>query len=279
MEKLDNTKTQIGTALGWVQKRLNLLLAAGIVVLLLLLLHNCDQNRTLESKLLRANQNQKALLDTVKIVKNKAGELQAERMTFIASKEELKQLSASLFEETKKQRGEVLQLTSANAEITNRLKGLQTSVTVDTEYVYVNNGNEWPKKYRLNWSYDTTYSIGNYSKFAGFSRVSLLNDSTLLPGLTDITENTQGFALVTGLLKEGDDYRIFVKSNHPGFVVNAMEGAIIPGKNNPLFGKPQKWGLGVSVGPNFSWGYGIGGKGLFVGIGATFGLNYNMIKF
>lgn len=278
MEKLDNAKNQLGTALEWVQKRLNILLVACVVVLLLLLLQNCDQNNRLESKLRRANQNQKALLDTIRFVKNRGGEIQAERMALIASKKELKEISELLSKEVKKQRGVVLQLTATNAEITGRLKGLQTIVTVDTEYVYINS-NEWPKKYRLNWSYDTTYSIGNYSRLSGFSRVSLLNDSTLIPGSTDISENTQGFSLITGLRKEGDDYHIFVKSDHPGFVVNAVEGAIIPGKNNPLFGKPQKWGLGVSVGPNFSWGYGIGGKGLFVGVGATFGLNYNMIKF
>jgi hypothetical protein len=268
-----------------VSKYLNLILSGAVIVLLLLFLKTCSSNANLKSEVARGEQNQKALLDTVRVTKNRAGELQSEKMTLIATEKELRELNKDLAGEIKKQKGKVLQLTQTNAELRTTIAGLKTELEEETltdnvlQRITIASGPIWPKTYRLKWAYDTTYSEGNYTKLAGFSRVSILNDSTIVPGLTDITENAQGFKLVTGLRKEGDDYHIFVKSDHPGFTVSNIEGAIIPGKNNPLFGKPKKWGLGVAVGPNFSYGYGVGGPGLFVGVGATFGLTYNIIKF
>jgi hypothetical protein len=263
----------------WISRNLNLVMFIAIIVLILLLLQKCNGNAHLKQAVANGKQNQKALLDSLRQVKNRAGELQAEKLTLIATAKELELLNKGLYDEVKKQKGTVIQLTASNAELRSTIRGLQTNLEPETTYVYLGETPRWPKKYRLNWSYDSTYSAGNYTKLSGFSRISLLNDSTLLPGLTDITENTQGFKLITGLRKEGDDYQIFVKSDHPGFNVSNIEGAIIPGKNNPLFDQPKKWGLGVTVGPNFSYGYGIGGQGLFVGVGATFGIHYNIIKF
>jgi hypothetical protein len=243
----------------------------------------CSGNENLKAEIKRGQQNQKALLDTLRIEKNRAGELQAEKLTLVASEKELKSLNGSLYAEIQKQKGQVTQLTQANVELSTTITGLQTELEeerndIDTHTVYVD-GATWPKSYRLKWSFDSTYSAGNYTKLSGFSRIRVLNDSTIVPGLTDITENVQGFKFTTGLTKKDGDYHIFVKSDHPGFSVSAIDGAVIPG-NNPMFqGKPKKWGLAATVGPNFSYGYGTGGPGLYVGFGATIGLTYNIIKF
>lgn len=257
---------------------LNTILIVTAVVLVLLLLKECNSSADLKAKSARNEQNVRALTGTLAIAKNKANELQAEKSAFIATKEELKLLNAELHAEVQKQKGRVLQLTTANAELKQEIKGLKTQISIDGDIVRLP-GVNWPKAYKLSWGYDTTYTPGNYRKIFGFSRLSLMNDSTIRPGLTDITQDITGFRLVTGLIKEGSDYKIFIKSDHPGFSISGIDGAIIPGKNNPLFGTPKKWGIASTFGPNISYGYGPSGRAFYFGFGITFGLSYNIIKF
>jgi hypothetical protein len=255
----------------------NTVLFAAIIILLILLLKECGSSTDLKSQVERHQQNEKALLDTIRETKNRAGEIQTEKLTLIATKKELEKLNAELAAEVAKQKGNVLQLTSTNASLKSQNRGLRTLLEQipDNQDITIVES-PWPKNYKLSWGMDTMYSSGNFKQLEGFTRLTLLNDSTVVPGLTDITKDVNGFKIVTGLTKEGDDYKIFVKSDHPNFGVSDIEGAIIPGKNNPLFGSPKKWGLGATVGPNISYGFGSAGPSVYVGIGVTFGINYRV---
>jgi len=255
----------------------NTILFAAVIILLALLLRECGSAADLKTQVERHQQNEKALLDTVKYAKNLAGEAQAEKLTLISTKKELEKLNKDLYFEIEKQRGKVLQLTSTNASLKSENRGLKTLIEQmpDNQDISIVES-PWPKNYRLSWSLDTTYSPGNYKQLAGFTRLTLLDDSTMVPGATDITKDVNGFKIVTGLTKEGEDYKIFVKSDNPNFAVSDIEGAVVPGKNNPLFGSPKKWGLGATVGPNVSYGLGLSGPSLYVGFGITFGINYRV---
>jgi hypothetical protein len=260
---------------------IGLLLAT--VIFLLLFLKQCSSTAELKQEIALAGQNQRALLDTVTAVKNRAGELQFQKSTLIASEKQLKELNKDLYDEVQKQKGKVMMLSSANAELSSQIAGLETALSEDEGDIEAAGdlaAGSYPKNFKLSWNYDTTFSDGNYRKLSGFTRLRFTNDSTFYPGLTDITKDAMGIKLITGLTKEGDDYKIFVKSDYPGFTVTDIQGAVIPGKNNPLFqGKPQKWGVGFSVGPNISVGRGLQGPAIYVGLGVTFGLTYNIIKF
>lgn len=257
---------------------IDIVLYGAIAVLSLLFLRECGQNSDLRKEAERQSQNANALMDTVKIVVNRAGEEQAERLTLIATTEELKTYNQSLYNELQKQRGQVMQLVSTTASINSQVKGIQTTLDQDPE-MPTPPGEKWPKSYRLNWSFDSTYSVGNYHRIKGFSRLRVLNDSTFVPGLTDITENESGFKLITGLKKEGGDYKIFVKSDHPGFKVSDIEGAVIPSKGNPLFPQKRNWGLGITFGPTLSVGGSVTMPAPFIGLGVCFGLQYNIKEF
>lgn len=257
--------------------KLNNILFAVLVILLLLLLKECGSSADLKSQVERHQQNEKALLDTIRDTENRAGEIQTEKLTFIATKKELEKLNMDLYSEIEKQRGKVLQLTSTNVSLKSENRGLRTlleQIPNNQDILIVES--LWPKNYRLSWAMDTTYSPGNFKQLEGFTRLTLLNDSTVVPGATDITKDINGFKIVTGLTKEGEDYKIFVKSDNPNFAVSNIEGAIVPGKNNPLFGSPKKWGLGATIGPNVSYGLGLSGPSLYVGFGITFGINYRV---
>lgn len=257
---------------------LKLILFGLALAFMSLFLWECQKNSDMKAELARQDQNSRALLDTVKETRNRAGELQSEKLTLIATSDELKKFNAGLYEEMKKQRGVVLQLTAATGSIQQELKGIKTVLENDTS-VKPLPGEKWPKAYRLTWKKDTVYSPGNYHKISGFSRLRVLNDSTFVPGLTDITENESGFKLITGLKKEGSDYKIFVKSDHPGFKVSDIEGAVIPSKGNPLFPQKRNWGLGITFGPTLSVGGSVTMPAPFIGLGVCFGLQYNIKEF
>lgn len=257
---------------------IDVILYGAIAVLSILFLRECGMNSDLREEAERQSQNTRALMDTVKIVVNRAGEEQAEKLTLIATTEELKKYNQGLYAELEKQRGQVMQLISTTASINSQVRGIQTTLDQDPDAPGVP-GQKWPKSYRLNWAYDSTYSPGNFQRISGFSRIKVLNDSTIVPGSTDITENRIGFKIITGLEKEGDDYKIIVKSSHPGFKVSDIEGAIIPRKNNPLFPQPSRWSWGVTFGPTVSLGGSVTQPLPFIGIGACFGLQYNIKEF
>jgi hypothetical protein len=89
----------------WISRNLNLVMFIAIIVLILLLLQKCNGNAHLKQAVANGKQNQKALLDSLRQVKNRAGELQAEKLTLIATAKELELLNKGLYDEVKKQKG------------------------------------------------------------------------------------------------------------------------------------------------------------------------------
>jgi len=243
-----------------------------IVIAILLLLRQCNSTADAKREKKIADINLVALNDTVRIVKNRAGELQSQKSILIADKDNLKNLSAELGTELKKQRGTVLYLQKTVIELKN-----QPPTNIHTvDYVYPDG------RRALKWSWDTTYSAGNSRSLAGESMFTIdttISGFRVMPLFTNITNDGMKIKLITGLKKDKDRYEIFVKSDYPGFTVTDIDGAFIP-TNDPIFGsppKPKRFGIGLNIGPGIY--YNPVNKSIGIGAGVQIGLQYNFIKF
>lgn len=243
-----------------------------IAITILLLLKQCNSTADAKREKKIADLNLATLNDTVRIVKNRAGELQSQKSILIADKDNLKNLNAELSSELKKQKGTVFYLQKTVIELKN-----QPPISIHTvEYVYPNGSRA------LKWSWDTTYSLGNSRSLAGESVFRIDTTQTefrVRPLFTKITHDDMKIKLITGLKKDKDRYEIFIKSDYPGFTVTDIDGAFIP-TNDPIFGsppKPKRFGLGLNLGPGIY--YNPLNKNINVGIGVQIGLQYNFIKF
>lgn len=256
----------------WEEYRKDLIYVGTIVVIILLLLRQCNSTADAKREKKIAEQNLFALNDTVREVKNKAGELQYQKGLLIADKKNLENLNSDLKTELDKQKGKVFYLQQVVADLKNE----PPIYIPTTEYVYPNGDRS------LKWEYDTIFSPGNSRALSGesFFVIDTTNNKyKIKPLYTNITNDAMSIKITTGLLKKDDKYEIFVKSDYPGFKVAQLDGAFIP-TNDPIFGsppKPKRFGLGVNIGPGIF--YNAIDKSIGAGIGVQVGIQYNFINF
>jgi hypothetical protein len=256
----------------WETYRRDLIYIGTLVIVILLLLRQCNSTADAKREKKIAEQNIYALNDTIRTVKNKAGELQYQKGLLIADKNTLENLNGDLKTELDKQKGKVFYLQQIVADLQN-----EPPVYIPTtEYVYPNGDRSFQ------WSYDTIFSPGNSRILSGesFFVIDTTNNKyKVKPLYTNITKDNLSIKMTTGLLKRDGKYEIFVKSDYPGFGVSQLDGAFIP-TNDPIFGtppKPKRFGLGVNIGPGVF--YNAITQKLGAGIGVQFGIQYNFISF
>jgi hypothetical protein len=245
------------------QRNTLLIMLIGMSIILFFSLRSCSTNK---NDLQISNQNNKALSDSVRVSKNKVGQLEASKNVLITEKNGLKELNADLASELKKEKGRVYELNKFILGIKN--KPGDTIKITNTVIIYPNG------EYGLAWHHDTIYSANNSRNIIGVSKFRL-KDSTVIPTQTLITKDEINFSLVTGLREKGDNLEIFIRSDYPGFNALNIDGAIIDPKKNPVFNKyvvQKKWGvgpyLGVGIGSNLK-------PSLQIGIG----IHYSLLRF
>ncbi len=90
--------------------------------------------------------------------------------------------------------------------------------------------------------------------------------------ITILDQNEFGISLTTGLTADPKGYRIFVKSDYPGFSVTNLEGAIIDKKmvksNESSFVIGPSIGYGIIFAPG-----GTVNHGVILGVAASYNLN------
>lgn len=213
-------------------------------------------------------QNEKSLTDSIRISKNKIGELEYSKNILVGDVSDLKRNNRDLYELLKKTNGEVSELTQYIVNIDNK-----PSKPIHTEVIDYENF-----RYGLKWESDTIYNKDNSRHLAGESIFDVKFDggmTKITPFETKITKDLTIFKVSQGLRKVGDNIEVFVTSDHPNFVISELNSVIIDPNEHVVkeFVKPDKkrFGLGFSV------GYGATSKGLtpYVGVG----LNYNAIRF
>ena len=236
--------------------KLNHILMAGLVIMLLLFLRQCSVTDGLKDELMVAGQNEKALHDSVRVTTNKLGEQVFLKNTFIADGKKLKELNADLYREVKNLKGDVKMITTANAGIKSDPIYLTNTITKYADGIV-----------DIGWKYDTIFSKGNYRKLAGISKIQYDSTNVLDKGTT-ITTDEIGISVTTGLVKLDGSYQIFVKSNYPGMSISDIQGSILDkdmiqsDESSWVFGPYLGVGVGVdpmnrTVGPNVSIGLGI----------------------
>ena len=85
-------------------KKINRVLIIAVIVLLLLTVFNCNKSRNLRVDNNILEQNKKALSDSIRVTKNKLGEIEYSKNILVSDKKDLKDLNADLANEYLKRR-------------------------------------------------------------------------------------------------------------------------------------------------------------------------------
>jgi hypothetical protein len=240
-----------------------------LLVLIIILIHSCNQTNSLEEQLVKINQNNRVLLDSVRLLNTNSGKDVYNTGILISGIKELERLNRELYRELTDQKGRVGQITRILSELKNPTGEISSQTTINYNYL-------GERVVKTDWGIDTIFSPNNWRNLKGTSIVGLDSAGKVIWNRSFIEEDKIGFDIITGIEKKKDYYEIFVRSNYPGFKPTKIEGAIIP--ENQL--QIQKRGFRPGI--NFSLGLGMGWNGknispiLYTGMGI--GLNKNFKK-
>jgi len=213
------------------------------------------------------NNNLKALNDTIRIEKNKEGQIEFTKQAFIAKSGELEKWNKELAAEVKKEKGTIIFLQKSVAGIDNTPK--DPKVITNT----VNVDHYDSSLYTVTTTSDTTFNADNFRKLSIETKIKL--DSAKLKWSTSkVTKDAISFNLITGLKDEDGNLRILLRSDYPGLTFSKIDGALIDPHKSEVLKKmfpPKKWGFGPVV------GYGLAKDmkpSYFLGVG----IQYNIIR-
>lgn len=251
-------------------RSINVILFIILVVVISLLVSECQDNTELKSKISVSEVNERALNDSLRVEKNNLGKEIYLKNSLLTSNEKLSSLNSDLSKELDKVKGRVL-----------FLQKMKSTIKVDTQYMN-NEVHVYPdSRYGLEWSKDTVYSNNNYKKIKGvsFFKIDSLNKK-VFPGFTRIDREEIGLSLVTGIREKDKNLEIFIEPNFPGMKITEIEGAIIDPQKSDVLKKAfplKKWSVGPSIGIGVSTGYSL--LGIRTVIGVNFGISIQRVWF
>lgn len=234
-----------------------------IVGLIILFLRQCHKINELKIGNEIAQGNIKALKDTVKAEKNRAGEIEFTKQSLISKSEDLEKWNKELAEQVKKEKGKVIYIQQSSGQITT----LPPEVITNIVTVYDNETST------IETEFDTVYSPDNYRRLKLMTTVKI-DSSRIKSSTTRISNDEIGFNIVTGLKEDKGNLRIMIRSDYPGLSFTKIDGALIDPHKSDVLKKmfPQKkFGVGPVI------GFGLNGSmkpGFFAGVG----INYNIIR-
>jgi hypothetical protein len=212
-------------------------------------------------------QNEFAMKDTLRVIKNALGEEIYLKGVLVADKSNLASMNASLGKELTKLEGDVQYLSNSVATI-----GSKSPIIIKDTIKQYENGD-----YNIEWKYKNKFDSINSRSLEGDSKFSI--DTTggivrITSKGTTISKDEIRIKLTTGLTKIDSTYRIFVKTDYPGFVLDSLEGAVL---NKEMFFKPKKpmivWGPSATVGIGMTALSPIPSPALTIGFGAMVDMN------
>ena len=245
--------------------------SAGIIIsiiVVLLLLKQCEEIKELKTQRDVSDINQRALKDTIRTERTDFGNERFLKNSLLTSNEELKSLNSDLAEEVKKLKGKVIVITK-----------LVTVIKTDTHYVNNTLNTYSSNKYGLSWKYDTTFSTNNYRKLSGesFFRIDTTNNN-VIPLNTRIDKDEIGISMVTGIREKNNNLEIFVEPRYPNMKVTDIQGAVIDPQKSDVLKKMfpvKKW----SVGPYLGVGISVGKTVLIPSVSFGVSIQRALIKF
>lgn len=245
-----------------------------IIIIILFKLQN-DKLEQARADLAQIELNNKALLDTIEITKNRVGQLQYEKSVFITTQQNLENLSKELSKELIAQKGTIAFLQKIVSSIVTQHN--ETAVIP-----ILNDSSSNPcdsiAAYTFPWQSDVFYDSLNFRNLSGELKFTM-DHGIIVQSSSKVTQDITSFDLITGLEKKDDHYEIFVRSNYPGFSPSRISGAFIPQKDLSLLDK-RKWVFG----PSLNFGIGAGGIstkniGPVVYVGAGFSVTRKWLSF
>ena len=261
------------TILGNIFKKENreFILIVALAVAIALWWRGCSKTNQAEEELKRQQainaQNNRALTDSLRHEKNKAGDIEAVKSVFVTKLKDLENLNKSLYLESKKEIGNLKGIIQGMAQ-----GGVQ-NVVISNDLKRYPDG----KTYGLLFK-DTKVDSGMVWNINGESKFKMENN-TIFPGTTEIFDNKMKIKLVLGFKENKDNYEVFARSPSPNVTFDELSGALfIPKKADPLLTPPaknKKFGIGIQVG----YGVGFMNKQVMLTPYVGFGIHYNLLKF
>lgn len=252
-----------------------------VIIVIMFLARSCQKNGDLEREIKVKDQNELALLDTIKTVRTKNGELNSSIAASIKSEKELKRTNEELYEKLKDQKGKVITLNNAVIRLQQDKAELQRLLSeAESSNGPVQQIND--STYQLPWTLTYRYDSTNYDSFMGITEIySAYKEGRIVitPSGTWLNKRTSSIDLTFGQKIEDDMLRVFIQSPYPGFSAQSLEGVLIDPNTNPYIKKlikPKRWFTGLNVGIGTTIGYGLDGRVHLV-VGPT--LNYGIYSF
>ena len=246
-------------------KNLNFILLAAIVVLILLNLKQCQSNGDLKNQKDLYSSNLDALRDTVRIEKNKAGQIEFSKQALISQNGDLEKLNKKLAEEVKNAKGKVIYVQSASGTIDNTPTDPQ--IITNTVKIYDRSTSV------ISTSVDTTFDDNNYRKLSLETTVKT-DSGKIISSTSQVKKDEISFNIITGLKEEKGKLRIFIRSDYPGLSFSKIDGSLVDPQKSETLKKmfpPKRFGAGLMI------GYGLTQNmtpGFFIGAG----IQYNLIR-
>lgn len=213
-------------------------------------------------------QNIKALKDTLRVTKNKIGELEYSKATLISDKDDLSGLNKELSEELKKAKGKISELSKYSITV-NPTKDAPIKSTKDT---LIKKDDE---EHKITWNFDKKYNEFNWLKLSGETNFIIDEKGNVIPLGSNLLTLEERINITQGLREKDGLLEVFIKSDHPFFNVNDLESVIINPKdhvlNSVIKEKAKRFGLGPVIG----YGFTQNGTTYFIGAGLT----YSIIRF
>ena len=209
-----------------------------------------------------ADQNARALTDSLHTITLRNGETETTTSAFMAKLSDLEKLNRDLYAESKKELGNLKAIIKGGMSINNPLH-----VSNELE---VYGGDSYGLKFEKSSKTDSLdFSVRGVSKFS-------MQNNVIVPGTTDILENRTSVKLILGFTEDKDNYRVFARSPSKLLKIDELTGSlIIPKRGGDIIPQPaekkKRFGIGLQIG----YGITVRGSEPFIGLG----LNYNLFSF
>lgn len=199
---------------------LNKALSGALIVVVALLLWQFYHGKNLENKLAISNQNKAALMDSVRTMKTKNGELESAKMTLAGSLGELKKMNADLAGELKKEKGKVRYITKTEIVYQSKPDSATAVISIHDSVGSIRTDIQ-----------DSCREFKGHTSFV-FSKGKISNPMFI------VEKDEFNLKLITGLRERDKQLEIFVRSSCPNVTIGDIQGAVID-PNDPLI-KPKK---------------------------------------
>ena len=231
-------------------------------VFILLYLKSCKDEHDLKVQNTIQTQNIIAQNDTIKIIKQKNGEIESSIASYVATDKDLKNLNKNLYDLVKNESGQIVSLGNIVFRLQQDSSVLKKHAD-SLNYVLQNPVDIGHNQYAINWELKYNYDAKNYDALYGTTKVGLLNNSLSNLG-TYLTNRETSIDLTFGEKVESGKLRVFAETKYPGFTTESLSGVLIDPNSDPYIKSlmkkkklfPNTWSVGISITPGFNLGTG-----------------------